>query len=72
MADMLLQATAVSEVKQLMGQTPPERLTGVEILAVVAILRSAKERLDASQAALAPVLELVRPDRLKRTTRRAQ
>lgn len=49
------------EVKQLMGAIPPEDLTGVEILAVLAILRGAKERVDAQQRPPAAVLELVRP-----------
>jgi hypothetical protein len=57
MADMLLRDGAVSEVKQLMSKFPPEHLTGVEVLAVLAILRGAKER----QRQPAPVLELVRP-----------
>jgi hypothetical protein len=48
-ADMLLHGAAVSEVKQLMGAMPPEGLTGVEILAVLAIPRGAKERVDAQQ-----------------------
>jgi hypothetical protein len=49
MAYMLLRDTAVCEVKQPMGAIPPEDLTGVEILAVLAILRGAKERVDAQQ-----------------------
>ncbi|MGB6516183.1 hypothetical protein [Mycobacterium sp.] len=44
-----------------MGAIPPEDLTGVEILAVLAILRGAKERVDAQQRPPAAVLELVRP-----------
>jgi hypothetical protein len=32
-----------------MSAVQPERLTGVEILAVLAILRGAKERIDAQQ-----------------------
>jgi hypothetical protein len=44
-----------------MGAMRPEELYGVEILAVVAIFRGAKERLDAQQRPPAAVLELVRP-----------
>jgi len=57
-----------------MSALPPEVLTGVEILAVLAILRGAKERLDAQQRQPAPVLELIRPsgrpDRAARLFRR--
>jgi hypothetical protein len=60
-ADVLLREDAAWEVKQLMSALPPEVLTGVEILAVLAILRGAKERLGAQQRPPAPVLELVRP-----------
>jgi hypothetical protein len=59
---MLLREDAAWEVKRLMSALPPELLTGVEILAVLAILRGAKERLDAQQRPPAPVLELVRPE----------
>jgi hypothetical protein len=62
MTDTLLRDGAVWEVKQLMSKFPPEHLTGVEVLAVLAILRGAKERLDAQQRPPAPVLELVRPE----------
>ncbi len=45
-----------------MSAVQPERLTGVEILAVLAILRGAKERIDAQQRTPAPVLKLLRTD----------
>lgn len=66
---MLLREDAAWEVKQLMSALPPEVLTGVEILAVLAILRGAKERLDAQQRTPAPVLKLVRPAKRKRAPR---
>ena len=62
MADMLLHDGAVWEVKQLMSEFGPQDLAGVEALAVLAILRGAKERIDAQQRPLGPVLELVRPE----------
>jgi hypothetical protein len=65
-ADMLLRDGAVWEVKELMSEFPPEDLTGVEILAVLAILRGAKERLNAQQRQPAQVLTLVRPAKRKR------
>jgi hypothetical protein len=40
---MLLREDAACEVKLLMSALPPEVLTGVEILAVLAILCGAKE-----------------------------
>jgi hypothetical protein len=49
MADMLLHDRAVWEVKQLMSEFGPQDLAGVEALAVLAILRGAKERIDAQQ-----------------------
>jgi hypothetical protein len=61
MADMLLRDGAVREVKELMSEFPPEHLTGVEALAVLSILRGAKERVDAQQRPLAPVLTLSPP-----------
>lgn len=64
MADMLLRDAAMAEVKQLMGAMRPEGLTGVELLALLAILRSAKERLDAQQRPPAPAqLSFVRDRR---------
>ena len=68
-ADMLLREDAAWEVKQLMGALPPELLTGVEILAVLAILRGAKERLDAQRRQPAPVLKLVRPATRRRRSK---
>jgi hypothetical protein len=61
MADLVLRDAALCELNELMGAMRPEELYGVEILAVVAIFRGAKERLDAQQRPPAAVLELVRP-----------
>ncbi|MGA8332959.1 MAG: hypothetical protein WB777_27305 [Mycobacterium sp.] len=66
MADMLLRDSAVEQVTDLMSELPPQALTGVEILAVLAILRGAEERIDAQQRQPAPVLKLVRPAGRKR------
>jgi hypothetical protein len=57
-ADLLLREDALREMKQVMSQLTPEGLTGVEILAVLAILRGAKERIDAQRAATGVVLQL--------------
>jgi hypothetical protein len=64
-----LREDAACEVRLLMSALPPEVLTGVEILAVLAILRGAKERLDAQQRPVAPVLKLVRPVTRKRRSK---
>lgn len=60
-AEGLLRGDAEWEMKQLMSAVQPGGLTACEILAVLAILRGAKERLDAQQRPPAAVLELVRP-----------
>jgi hypothetical protein len=57
-AEGLLRKDAVWEMRELMSEFPPDALTAFEVLAVLAILRGAKER----QRPAAPVLELVRPE----------
>jgi hypothetical protein len=61
LAEGLLRKDAVWEMRQHTAALAPDALTACEILAVLAILRGAKERLDAQQRPAAPVLELVRP-----------
>ena len=43
-AERLLRKDAVWEMQELMSEFPPDALTAFEILAVLAILRGAKER----------------------------
>jgi len=66
MAEMLLREDAQWEMRQLMEAVPAAGLTACEILAMLAILRGAKERIDAQQRQPARVLELVRPATRKR------
>jgi hypothetical protein len=58
-AEGVLRDDAHREMIQLMEGLHPKHLTACEILAVIAIFRAAKERLDAQQRSPAPVLELV-------------
>lgn len=69
-ADMLLLDAAVVEIIELMSKFGPDGLTGVEALAVLAILRGANERLEAQQRQPAPVLKLIKPARAGHQERR--
>jgi hypothetical protein len=57
--EKLLHDDVVLEVKQLMAKRPPEDLAALDLLAILAILRAAAERLDRPQRSEAPVLALV-------------
>jgi hypothetical protein len=57
-AEQVLREGAIWDVKTLMTAHAPEDLTACELLAILVILRGAKERLDAQQRPPAPVLEL--------------
>jgi negative regulator of sigma E activity len=58
-AEGVLREDGLWEVKQLMAQVKAVQLTACELLAILAIMRSAKERLDAQHRAPAPVLQLI-------------
>jgi hypothetical protein len=58
-AEGVLREDALWEVKQLMGQVKAVQLTACELLAILAVMRGAKERLVAQQRPAAPVLQLI-------------
>jgi hypothetical protein len=60
MAEMLLREHAQREMIQLMDDVHPKDFTACELIAMVAICRGVKERLDAQQRTPAPVLKLLR------------
>lgn len=62
MAEMLLRDDAYREMSQLMDDVHPKDFTACELLAMVAICRGVKERLDAQQRPAAPVLALCKPE----------
>jgi hypothetical protein len=57
-AERVLREGAIWDVKTLLTAHAPEDLTACELLAILVILRGAKERLDAQQRPAAPVLKL--------------
>jgi hypothetical protein len=57
-AERVLREGAIWDVKTLLTAHAPEDLTACELLAILVILRGAKERLEAQQRPPAPVLEL--------------
>jgi hypothetical protein len=68
-AEGVLREDAMWDVKTLLTAHAPEDLTACELLAILVILRGAKERLDAQQRRASPVLELV-PGRKRSSTKR--
>jgi hypothetical protein len=59
-AERVLREGAIWDVKTLLTAHAPEDLTACELLAILVILRGAKERLDTQQRPPAPVLKLRR------------
>jgi hypothetical protein len=59
-AERVLREGAMWDVKTLLTAHAPEDLTACELLAILVILRGAKERLDAQQRPAAAVLKLRR------------
>jgi hypothetical protein len=59
-AERVLREDAMWDVKTLLTAHAPEDLTACELLAILVILRGAKERLEAQQRPAAPVLKLSR------------
>jgi hypothetical protein len=57
-AEGVLRDDVQREMNQLMEDVHPKDFTACELIAVVAICRGVKERLDAQQRPPAPVLEL--------------
>jgi hypothetical protein len=57
-AEGVLRDDVQREMDQLMDDVHPKDLTACELIAMVAIFRGAKERLDAQQRPPAPVLKL--------------
>jgi hypothetical protein len=62
-AEGVLRDGVQREMLQLMDDVHPKDLTACELIAVVALFRAAKERLDAEQRQPAPVLKLLRARR---------
>jgi hypothetical protein len=70
-AETVLRENAIWEVRELLTEYAPEDLTAVELLAILVILRGARERLEAQQRSAAPVLELMPGRKSSRAKRRS-
>jgi hypothetical protein len=69
-ADGVLRDDVTDEVKRCLDGMRPMDLTACELFGLLAILRPAKERLDAQQRPAAPVLELRAGRKSSRAKRR--